>query len=182
MLRKHQNMIYSLQKNDELSLDNIDFNKSIDNKIYTFEIKMISTNSELLHNFRLSVDTECLFVFNTLYIVEENLSHNISDLANGVYFLKPENIKESDLMNVYEYIKNSDWIKSRIKLFKLFNMKRENMLFFARLYLFEKKVNEVKVKDKFENMMLKSRRIISKFKSSGKTEKDIDYLLLKGFH
>lgn len=178
MIKRHQNTIYFLLKDHNLEYENkISYNLNTDN--YNFDIKYINKESELIDNFKLSIDTECFFYFNTLYIVTNNLVHPIDCLATASFFLVNGNVSEKDLLNVFKFIENEEWTIEKLKSLKLAKSKKENKLYIARLYLFEKKLNKNDKFDSFQRMVLKSRRIVSKFKDVDIKEKDIDYLLSK---
>lgn len=178
MIKRHQNTIYFLLKDQNLICGNTnsyDLNKDK----YNFDIKYINKESELIYNFKLSVDTECFFYFNTLYIVTNNLVHPVDLIATAAFFLVQGNVSESDLLNVFKFIENEKWTNEKLKNLKLAKSKKENKLYISRLYLFEKKLRENNKVEGFQKMILKSRRIVSKFKEVDIKEKDIDYLLSK---
>lgn len=178
MIKRHQNTIYFLLRDHNLNYESKNlYNLNKDN--YTFDIKYINKESELIYNFKLSVDTECFFYFETLYIVTDNLVHTVDSIATATFFLIQGNISEPDLLNVFKFIEDEEWTKQKLKTFKLSKAKKENKLYIARLYLFERKLNKLDKIDRFQKMILKSRRIISKFKEVDIKEKDIDYLLSK---
>lgn len=147
---------------------------------YPFGIKIISESSELLHNFNLPRYTECFFLKGNLYLVSEHLQTEIKNLAEAVYFLMPNVLKENDVIAVFNIIKE----KHHAEYYKLlkYEDKKEIRNFIVSDYLFKQKINFKKAHSNFDYMRLKSRRIISKLKPVIMKDDDlINYLLNKSF-
>lgn len=182
MIKKSHNVIYHIVMNNEKEvLEESVAKKNLVAEKYKFKIKYITKTSEFLYNFNLPRYTQCFYAMNTLFIILEHIQYPIEKIANAVYFLLPENINEKDILLVYDYIKNFDNFENKIKSLKLQEGKKDTKSFMVRSYLFEEKIKKTTEVTGFEKLMLKSRRVIFKIKDVKIKNKDIDYLLTKGF-